>query len=227
MQATYENLASRAIQKYNDLQSSHLDNRRLLIALAGPPGSGKTTIATHVAAHINKQLGNPNSALVVSIDGFHLPRKALDALPNKEEAYARRGAHWTFDATAAAHLVQEARTCEKTLYAPTFDHAVKDPVANGLVIPVHMPILIFEGNYLLCDLEPWVDIANCVDERWFVNVEPEKARYRVARRHVEAGIEPDLQSALRRVDANDALNGTWIRERMSSSAVMIKSLEDS
>ncbi|ORY08478.1 phosphoribulokinase/uridine kinase [Clohesyomyces aquaticus] len=228
METTYENLSTRAISKYNGIQAStgNAPRNRLLVALAGPPGSGKTTIANHVAARINSQLNLCHGALVVSIDGFHLPRSVLDALPNSEEAHIRRGAHWTFDAAAAVSFIRKTRDFSGTLHAPTFDHAVKDPTANGLSIPEETAILIFEGLYLLCDLEPWREIAECVDEKWFVNVEPERARHRVAERHVRAGIEPDFKSALRRVDKNDAINGRWICEKRGSCDVLVESMEE-
>ncbi|KAF2729904.1 P-loop containing nucleoside triphosphate hydrolase protein [Polyplosphaeria fusca] len=198
---------------------------RLIVALAGSPGSGKTTAAGHVAARVNQLMGTPHSALVMSIDGFHLPRSTLDALPNREEAYARRGAHWTFDAAAAVAFILRSRA-RTLLSAPTFDHAKKDPVADGLKIPAETSILILEGNYLLCDLAPWSEIAAFVDEKWFIMVDPELARRRVAARHVRACIEPDLDKALKRVDGNDALNGQWINEHRVECDVVVESVED-
>jgi pantothenate kinase len=228
MQTTYETLATRAISKYNALQTAETNapRKRLLVALAGPPGSGKTTIANHVAARINKELRLAQGALVVSIDGFHLPRRTLDALPNREEAYARRGVHWTFDAAAAVTFIQQTRAFTGMLYAPTFDHAIKDPVVESLPIPEDTAILIFEGLYLLCDLEPWRDIAGCVDEKWFVNVEAGQASQRVAERHVKAGIEPDIDSAMQRVERNDAINGRWICETKGTFDVLVESVDE-
>lgn len=42
--------------------------------------------------------------------GFHLYKRQLDAMPNRDEAYARRGAHWTFD---AERFVQAVRTLKQ------------------------------------------------------------------------------------------------------------------
>lgn len=49
--------------------------------------------------------------------GFHLYKKQLDAMPNRNEAYARRGAHWTFD---AERFVQAVRTLKQKGAATTF-----------------------------------------------------------------------------------------------------------
>ena len=228
MDATYEELANRAAEKYKALQSSDqkVPKKRLLVALAGAPGSGKTTVAGHVAKGINERLRLPHGALVMSMDGFHLPRSALDALPNREEAYVRRGAHWTFDADAAVAFMRKTRSFTGTLYAPTFDHAIKDPIADGLAIPAETAVLILEGNYLLCDLPPWNEVSKFVDEKWFVRVDPDLARRRVAARHVRAGIEPDMEKAFARVDSNDALNGQWINEHRVECDVVVDSVDD-
>jgi pantothenate kinase len=222
-------LASRAISKYEELQHLSEKPRRLIIALAGPPGSGKTTIAQRVAALIGAQQASTSSpkVVVVSMDGFHLSRAVLDKLPNREEAYVRRGAPWTFDANGVVTLVRRCKGgINETILAPSFDHAVKDPVADGVIVPAGTEIIIFEGLYLLLDSEPWQQIGAMADERWFVQVDPEVAKERVAVRHVAAGIEPDLESGRRRVEANDELNGRFINEHSKVRDVVIQSVSE-
>ena len=46
------------------------------------------------------------------------------------------------------------------------------------------------------------------------------------KRHVAAGIEPDLESGARRADENDLVNGKEIVERKGHTDEIIKSLED-
>jgi pantothenate kinase len=70
---------------------------RFVIGLAGLPGSGKTTITQEWESQINR-LAGIGTAQALSMDGFHLPKAQLCQLPDPEKAFARRGAHWTFDA---------------------------------------------------------------------------------------------------------------------------------
>jgi pantothenate kinase len=167
------------------------------------------------------------------MDGFHLPRSVLDDLSNRKEAYARRGAAWTFDVKGILALVQLLRSSadvtaalRKPIYAPTFDHAIKDPVENGVLISGEVSIIILEGNYLLLDEVDWREISRLVDLRIFVEVDPVEARTRVARRHVYSGIEMNREDAEKRFDQNDGINGTLVRKRLVSPDIVVKSVPE-
>ncbi|CAJ2503066.1 Uu.00g104600.m01.CDS01 [Anthostomella pinea] len=230
MDGTYRDLARRVVALHRQKHdTAHSAPARVLIALSGPPGSGKTTIATEVIRALNELSEPPIKAVAVSIDGFHLPLATLRALPNATECLARRGAPWTFDGEAAARLVRTLRSSYGVASAavPTFDHAVKNPVADGLIIGLDVDVCILEGNYLLCDEEPWADIAGNVDERWLVRVDEEIARQRVAARHLRATIEPTMEAALARADYNDIPNGRYVMQHsLGRQDVLVESVEE-
>ena len=235
MESTYRKLAERIVdlceRKQNDRsppESALPGSERILIALAGPPGSGKTTIAANVVRKLT-ELPNPPKTVAVSVDGFHLPLEALRELPNAEEALARRGAPWTFDAKSAVEMVRELSTSagSKAVVVPTFDHAVKDPVADGLVVDPDVQVCVLEGNYLLCDEGSWSEITGIVDERWLVQVNESLARERVAARHLAAGIEPTMDLALARTDNNDIPNGRYIMKHSAGRYdVLVESIQE-
>ena len=204
-------------------------------------GSGKTTLAAKVttalnALHAQESPGLVSSSSVVAafvpMDGYHLSRAQLSALPDPTTAHARRGAAFTFDGDSFLRLVRALRepVCPEstTLYAPSFDHAVKDPVADDLAIAPSVRIVVFEGNYLMLDKEPWREAAGFMDEKWFVDVEFEVARRRLMRRHVEAGIAVDEEEAGRRADENDLVNGREIVDlRLHADEVVVSKEEES
>jgi len=68
------------------------------------------------------------------------------------EAHARRGAPFTFDPVSLKLLIERVKAPlggeggEKIIHAPSFDHAVKDPVENDIKILSSQQVLIFEGH---------------------------------------------------------------------------------
>lgn len=233
MESEYRRLADNIRQ-----QASNHPKPRYLVAIAGVPGSGKTTTAKAVVQHLNAD--STMHAALVPMDGFHLPRAALDELPNSTQAHVRRGAPWTFDVTRFVEFVGRLRfwagetplaapysgtwTAKDVIRAPAFDHEAKDPVEDGISITPDSPIIIIEGNYLLLDEPGWRDLATLFDYRIFVDTDLQEARERTARRHVRAGIEKTLEDGYRRVDSNDYLNAVLIREKLLAPDMVVKSV---
>ncbi|XXH04210.1 Nucleolar protein 13 [Hypoxylon texense] len=230
-------LVDKAWNKFQQLP----EDRRLLIAIGGIPGSGKTTLSQIVTAALNARHASlhpeiPEAAPVavfVPMDGYHLTRAQLSAMPDPALAHARRGAEFTFDGASFLQLVKSLRAVPTppplssalppppspppppTIYAPSFDHAVKDPKPDDIAILPGHRVVVLEGNYVCLDRAPWREAAGLMDELWFVSVDEETARRRLIRRHVQAGIARDEAEARRRADENDLENGRQIvRERV-------------
>ncbi|KAI1616911.1 L-iditol 2-dehydrogenase [Exophiala viscosa] len=221
-------------------------SQRLLIAISGIPGSGKTTLASSVVHSLNKKHhdsrhtlfpnspesgpSSPDIAFVVPLDGYHLTRKQLAALPNAEEAIFRRGAAFTFDAQSYLELVEKLRRPimpeTPTIYAPSFDHAVKDPVSNDIAVPPTARIIVFEGLYTALDEEGWRDAHALMDEMWFVETDIETATQRVAKRNFGAGITKTFEESLARTKESDMRNARDILDHRLHVDQVIPSVED-
>ncbi|KAH8685631.1 P-loop containing nucleoside triphosphate hydrolase protein [Tricladium varicosporioides] len=207
-------------------------SQRLLIAISGIPGSGKTTLAKEVAARLNalSTTATPIAAFI-PMDGYHLSRAQLSSMPDPILAHNRRGAAFTFDGSAFLSLVKTIRIplspTSLPLYAPSFDHAIKDPVPNDIPILPTSRVIVFEGNYLSLDKEPWREAAGLMDELWFVDVDFEVAGRRLVPRHVKAGIAKDEEQAWKRVRENDLVNGREIVDfRVDGVHEVVASRED-
>ncbi|KAM0715705.1 hypothetical protein Q7P37_009205 [Cladosporium fusiforme] len=235
-----EDQVNRLVEKtWTKFQQTPL-SQRLMIAVSGIPGSGKTTLAAKVAQRINDQFkeanpglaSGPDIATFLPMDGYHLTRAQLSAMPDPTTAHARRGAAFTFDAPAFLQLVKDLRSPlmpeSQTIYAPSFDHAVKDPVANDIPIAPTSRLVIFEGNYLSLGsgAPEWKEAAEMMDELWFVDVPEEVARNRLIARHVVSGIAQNEEEAGKRADENDLVNGREIVEGKLDVHEMIYSRDD-
>ena len=185
---------------------------RCLIALAGMPGAGKTTLASRLAEAVSTRTA-PNTMLALGMDGFHLTKAALRQFPNPEEAFARRGAPWTFDAAALQQRLEELRASagRSDVSWPGFEHALGDPVEDALTVPASTRLVIVEGLYLLHRAGGWEMISECFDERWYLDIPLEIALERLALRHMQAwGITRD--AADHRIATSDRLNADLVRD---------------
>ncbi|GKT96590.1 phosphoribulokinase uridine kinase family protein (nicotinamide riboside kinase) [Colletotrichum tofieldiae] len=202
-------------------------SRRVLIAVAGVPGSGKSTITAALLEDLKRHA--IENVAILPMDGFHYSRATLSSFSDPDLALRRRGAPFTFDAAGFLNLVRQLRTTpipqrgepQIVIRAPSFDHAAKDPLPGAIVISSRTEVVLIEGNYTLLNQEPWSGIADLVDDRWFVDVSVEEAQKRLAARHLQAGIEKTLELALLRATENDVPNGAHIRSNLIEPTIRI------
>lgn len=176
---------------------------RLLVAVVGEPGAGKTTFVQHLGREL-RRLEVPTAHL--PMDGFHLSNAVLERLGRRH----RKGAIDTFDADGYLHLLQRVRAGEpRTIYAPGFDHGGGEPVAGSIAIEPDCAVVLTEGNYLLDPTAPWDRVPELADHAWYVRVDDALRRERLVARHVAAGKTPEL--ATRWAAEVDELNAERIR----------------
>lgn len=156
---------------------------RRILGIAGAPGAGKSTLAEALVGALGER------AVLVPMDGFHLADVALSRLGRLE----RKGAPDTFDARGYVALLQRLRTVRPSdppIWAPMFERELEQPLAGAIEVRADVPLVITEGNYLLCDDGPFAQVSALLDARWFVSV-PESVRHeRLIARHERFGKDP-------------------------------------
>ncbi|MEU4271815.1 nucleoside/nucleotide kinase family protein [Streptomyces sp. NPDC026092] len=174
--------------------------RRRILGLAGAPGAGKSTLAARLVARLD------GLAVLVPMDGFHLAQAELERLGRA----GRKGAPDTFDAAGYTALLARLRVPEPgtTVYAPAFDRALEEPVAGAVPVAPEVPLVVTEGNYLLHDEGPWVDVLPLLDEAWFLELDDNRRVPRLVERHVRFGKE--------RAHAE-----RWVRDSDESNALLV------
>jgi pantothenate kinase len=158
---------------------------RVVVGIAGPPGSGKST----AAAALVEALGA--TAALLPMDGFHLPQHRLVELGRRE----RMGAPDTFDVEGFVATLHRLREPGRAVIAPGFDRSVEEPVADAIQISPETRIVVVEGNYLLHHDDGWGAVAALLDLSLFVRLDRDIRLGRLIERHVRYGKAPDAASA--------------------------------
>lgn len=188
---------------------------RLIAGIAGPPASGKTTLAKNLVSHLNQQ--TKNIAAFLPMDGFHLDNSLL------EEAglLAKKGAPQTFDFWGFQALLSRVKDTTVPIYYPTFDRSRDIAVAGSAVIKPETKIVIVEGNYLLLDIDPWRSLSQSFDHTVFIETPIEILRKRLVKRWLANGHNAD--EALQRANSNDIPNALLTAEnRLAADQVLTK-----
>lgn len=182
--------------------------RRSLIAIAGPPASGKSTLA----ADLVTELG-PTAALV-PMDGFHLDNRILDACGLRP----RKGAPETFDAAGFIHMVRRLAT-EDEVIIPVFDRPRDIAIAGADAIGSKTEIAVVEGNYLLLKDAPWSGFHPLWDLTVFLNVPGYILTRRLIRRWLDNGHSPE--QAETRARSNDLPNALRVTDRSAPADITL------
>jgi len=100
---------------------------------------------------------------------------------------------------------------------------MKEPVQDDIFVNLEHKIIIVEGNYLLLEDGEWKDISSLFDEKWFIDIDINKAMQRVLKRHISTGKPPDI--AKQRIENNDRLNAELIMKSKKNADIIIKSVD--
>lgn len=197
---------------------SRSSGQRFILALAGLPGSGKSTAAARWAEAVNAQCG-PGTLQVLGMDGFHFSRAQLARFADPAAALQRRGAPWTFDAPALAQRLQALRQRDGPVTWPGFEHGVGDPVEGAFTVGTEMPLLLVEGLYLLHQDDGW-QLDGCFDQRWFLDVSLDLALERLTLRHMATSGQ-SREEAEARIAINDRPNAELVQASRSRADVWV------
>jgi pantothenate kinase len=168
------------------LASAASRHPRLLVGIAGAPGAGKSTLAEATANALGAD------AVVLPMDGFHLPQRRLVALGRRD----RMGAPDTFDLDAFAEVLRALRApAAGPVPAPLFDRTIEEPVPDALEIGPDIRVVLVEGNYLLHDRDGWERVGALLDLIAYVDLDDEVRRERLIARHIAFGKTPDAARA--------------------------------
>jgi pantothenate kinase len=178
---------------------------RFVVAIAGAPGAGKSTLSE--ALMQAREAAAPGRAALVPMDGYHLDNAVLAA----RGLLPRKGAPMTFDVDGLARDLARIRAGGRDVVVPVFDRELDLARAGARVIAAERALILVEGNYLLLDEPPWTGLAPLFDATLFLRVPEAELRRRLIDRWLGHGLAPE--AALARAEGNDLPNAALVARR--------------
>ena len=188
----------------------------MLVAIAGPPASGKSTLAELLAEDLNTGAGD-NIACVVPMDGFHFDNSILEP----GGLLHRKGAPETFDAQGFVDLVLRLKSNQSSVKYPLFDRKGDRVLLDAGLVQRQTRIVLLEGNYLLADLPVWKQLHGLFDLTVFLDVPLALVRQRLMNRWLNAGMDEIVATS--RVTGNDLPNAELVLQTAFKSDVVMHS----
>ena len=194
---------------------NHLDRLKLqgpsrtVVAIAGAPASGKTTLARELAESI------PNTAFL-SMDGYHLDNPLLQ----EKNLLDKKGSPETFDLEGFSTLIARLKE-PRDIYCPIFDRQTERTINSAHLISKTIDMVIVEGNYLLLNEPSWVDLRDHWDYSVFLEVDIEIIKQRLLERWLSFGYSRD--EALKKAVMNDLPNAQRILENRLNADLVLTS----
>lgn len=179
-------------------------NRREVIAVAGPPGSGKSAFASTLVEVIRLLTGR-DAAVLAGLDGWHYPNRYLDShtIQWKGETLLLRklkGCPETYDQGQILSFLNQLQLEPRVTY-PIYSRELHDPIPAAGNIRPDQNMAILEGNYWLLDEPPWNQFSTQYDLSIFLTALPETLLPGLRERHLRGGKAPEqVEAHLRAVD---------------------------
>ncbi len=190
-------------------------HQRIIVAIAGAPGAGKSTLAEGLCRALNQNA--VGAAEVLPMDGYHLDNDVLTARGLRTQ----KGAPETFDADGFASIVARMAQADKEVLVPVFDRKTDVARAGGRAIQVATETIIVEGNYLLLDRPEWAQSREYYDLTVFLDVPVPVLERRLIDRWIKHGLTAD--AAVARARGNDLVNADVVIRQSVPADIVVNS----
>ncbi len=153
------------LRKLTELQKKK--NGRLIVFLAAPPGSGKSTLG-YFLQYLSEKDPSLTDVQVLGIDGFHRRKDEIRDIPygDGHTLLDMKGIPESFDIDSLYRKTLELGN--GNILWPLYDRRIHDPIPDA--IHVDKDIVILEGNYLLYSQGKWAKLCEHCDFSIFMNI---------------------------------------------------------
>ncbi len=191
------------LQYLSELQKNK--NRRIVVFLAAPPGTGKSTLSSFLEL-LSGENGELCDLQAVGMDGFHRRQEYLTTHYVMDEGVSVcmvdiKGAPVTFDLSKLTEAIKAVASGAECKW-PSYDRHLHNPVED--VYSLTKDIILIEGNYLLLDVAGWRELGNYADYTIKIIADERFLRERLVDRKIKSGNSKEKAEAF--VDSSDMKN---------------------
>ncbi|WP_225744902.1 nucleoside/nucleotide kinase family protein [Marinilactibacillus sp. Marseille-P9653] len=164
-------------------------DRRIVVYLAAPPGTGKTTVSQYLEK-LHKDRAYPFTFQSISIDGFHFDGAYLaehTILIDGVDVFLKevKGSPESFDLKSLKKSLSLLKQSEVIKW-PIYDRKLHDVSFEHL--SVDADIVLIEGNWLLLDEPGWRDLKQLADLSIFIKAREAVLEPRLIQRKMMGGL---------------------------------------
>ncbi len=184
---------------------------RLIVFLAAPPGTGKSTVSL-LLEHLSKNDDRVTDIQSIGLDGFHYKKEYIEQHTvniNGVETPMKKvkGCAETFD---IENLTKKLSAIKKeNILWPIYDRTLHDVVEDK--IEVTKDIVLIEGNWLLLKEGNWEELKNFSDYSIFIEADKEMLKERLINRKISGGLTKD--EAIEFYERSDSKNVIRVLEK--------------
>lgn len=180
-------------------------DRRILVMLAAPPATGKTTLLAFLKK-LSIETEDITECQTIGMDGFHRRQEYLlshTVMCNGKQVpmVDIKGAPITFDLPALTERIKEI-TKGGTVSWPDYDRTLHNPVDNAICVTGN--IIILEGNYLLLNRDGWRELSQFADYTIKITADEAMLKKRLIKRKMAGGTS--YERSVEFVDFSDMSN---------------------
>ncbi|MFV0382570.1 nucleoside/nucleotide kinase family protein [Paracoccus sp. (in: a-proteobacteria)] len=187
---------------------------RQVLAIAGAPGSGKSTLVERLARDLDGT--HPGAVAILPMDGFHYD----DAILHARGRHPWKGAPDTFDVAGLAAMLRRLRDpSEEEVAVPVFDRDLEISRGSARIIPPSVRLILTEGNYLLLNRPPWQALRPLLDLTVMIDIAEAELARRLRDRWVRFGLSE--QEIAFKLDGNDLPNGRVVTTESAAADLVL------
>ncbi len=185
--------------------------KRLIVAIAGPAGSGKSTIAAALQIELLER--HKLRSQIVPMDGFHYDNAVLE----QRGLADKKGAPETFDIGGLEATLKRLTESDRIedVAVPVFDRNIDLSRAGAQIVDRETKVLLVEGNYLMMEKGQWSRLSQYFDLSVMIKCDEPTLRARLMKRWLDLGLTEE--KATKKVETNDLPNGRRVIEESSAA----------